>query len=140
MARRRQEEARRIGARIAELRQRARLTQEAAAERAKVAHRTYQTWEAGDATPRWRNYERLAEMFDVRVEEILGAGSSDADTRQLNRIEAKVDALLDRMGVDRAKVELAADRLRDAVREQHRPARQEEQLGERHRSEADRAP
>lgn len=92
MARRRGEEAKRIGARIAELRERSHLTQPAVAERAKVALRTYQTWEAGDATPRWHNYERLAGVFGVKVEDILGAAGPPEDPAidQIRRTLAEI--------------------------------------------------
>lgn len=101
MARRRREEARRIGARIAELREHHHWTQPAAAERARVSLRTYQTWEAGDATPRWHNYERLAKAFGVTVDEIISAapvGSANGVAEQLSRIEAKLDAVLRAVG------------------------------------------
>jgi transcriptional regulator with XRE-family HTH domain len=77
MARRRRDEAKRIGARIATLRDRSHLTQEAAALRLKVGVRTYQTWEAGDATPRWHNYEKVAKLYGVKVEDLLGSSPLD---------------------------------------------------------------
>lgn len=103
MARTRREEAKRIGARIAKLRARAHLTQEAAAARLKIGVRTYQTWEAGDATPRWHNYERLAKLYGVKVEEILGSTPLDqvpADTAEvasLAAIQSSLDEIIERL-------------------------------------------
>jgi transcriptional regulator with XRE-family HTH domain len=100
MARRRREEAQRIGARITQLREERHLTQQAAAQRVQVGYRTYQSWEAGDHTPQWHNYERLAAAFGVRVEDIIGAppklGPAVPDDleRRLVRIEARLDQLL----------------------------------------------
>ena len=83
-----------IGARLASLRERRRLTQEAAAAGLKVSYRALQKWEAGDARPVWRNLERLAEFYGVSEEYIL-SGSEQPPTPegQLDRIEAKVDEL-----------------------------------------------
>lgn len=84
------------GQRIATLRKRKRLTQQQMAERLKIGYRTYQTWEAG-TMPEWPNLEKLAELLGVRPEHIVGEDDGlgpDAGT-QLDRIEAKLDQLLD---------------------------------------------
>ncbi len=101
VARRRQEEARRIGVRIAELRERHHLTQAVAALRLGVAYRTYQTWEAGDATPRWHNFEKIAKLYGVSVDEILGNPPSPSSPSQLDRLEkrlAKIERDITRQG------------------------------------------
>jgi transcriptional regulator with XRE-family HTH domain len=93
VARRRQDEARRIGGRIAELRGKHQLTQPAAADRIGVALRTYQTWEAGDAMPRWHNIRKIAEVYSVAVDHILGnppEAPPQASPDQLNQIEAEL--------------------------------------------------
>jgi transcriptional regulator with XRE-family HTH domain len=82
------------GQRIAQLRKRRRLTQQAMAERLQIAYRTYQTWEAG-TMPEWHNLEKLATALGVRAEHIIGEDEVPADVTQLDRIEAKLDALLD---------------------------------------------
>lgn len=102
MARQRREEAKRIGARIAVLRDRSHLTQEAAAAKLKVGVRTYQTWEAGDATPRWQNYERLAKLYGVAVEDILGSTSlngsqAEAAPPALAEIQATLEEISARL-------------------------------------------
>ena len=89
VTRRRIEEARRIGGRIAELRERHHLTQPAAAERMRVALRTYQTWEAGDAMPRWHNLQKIAESYGVTVDDILGNPPEPKPDR-LDHVEAEL--------------------------------------------------
>lgn len=59
------------GQRIAALRTRRRLTQQAMAERLGIAYRTYQTWEAG-RMPEWENLEALANFHGIRAEQIIG--------------------------------------------------------------------
>jgi transcriptional regulator with XRE-family HTH domain len=85
-------ENRAIGRRIAQLRENAHLTQPAAAERAGVSLRGYQKWESGASRPNWTNLEKLAEVFGVKEDEIIGSLEPDED--QLDRIEAKLDELL----------------------------------------------
>lgn len=83
------------GQRIAEFRKRRRLTQQAMAEQLQIAYRTYQTWEAG-TMPEWPNLERLATFHNVRPEDIVGDEyEPDRDPSQLDRIEAKLDEILD---------------------------------------------
>lgn len=85
-------ENRAIGRRIAELREQAHLTQPVAAEKAGVSLRGYQKWEAGAARPNWANLERIATVFGVKPENIIGdpAMSRNGDT---NDLEARLSAL-----------------------------------------------
>ena len=85
------------GQRIAELRKRKRLTQQAMAERLQIAYRTYQTWEAGTVMPEWENLEKLALFHQLRVEDIIGDDMEAAPPSlgdQLDRIEANQDRIL----------------------------------------------
>lgn len=68
------EEARRIqiGKRLKALRKDAALTQEQLAERAGVVLRTYQDWEYGESGTDVEQYEKLASVFGVSVQEIIG--------------------------------------------------------------------
>lgn len=86
------------GQRIAQLRKRKHLTQQAMAERLGIAYRTYQTWEAGQM-PEWPNVEKLAAFFDVKPEQIIGeVDVTDEDTvSQLDEILEKLDEILDRL-------------------------------------------
>jgi transcriptional regulator with XRE-family HTH domain len=84
------------GQRIAQLRKRKRLTQQAMAERLQIAYRTYQTWEAG-TMPEWDNLEKLASFFGVKPEFLIGDNgiADDPDLLpQLDRIETKLEAVL----------------------------------------------
>lgn len=64
-----------MGRRIAQLRERAHLTQEAAADRAGVTLRAYQKWEAGGGI-QYANLQKLADALRTTVEEVTG----DAET------------------------------------------------------------
>lgn len=91
-------EQRAIGRRIAQLRERRHLTQPVTADKIGVSLRAYQAWESGDSTPRWPNMTRLAEVLQVRVEEIVGEDEPidlANDQERLDRIEAKLDKLLE---------------------------------------------
>lgn len=83
------------GQRIAQLRKRKRLTQQAMAERLHIAYRTYQTWEAG-TMPEWPNLEKLAGELGVRPEDLIGDDHdmTPEQESQLDRIEAKLDELI----------------------------------------------
>src|SRR5581483_6061339 len=86
-------EARKIGERIVRLRMTYHLTQLAAAQRIGIGYRTYQSWEAGDATPRWHNFERIAKAYGVTVDEILGNPPDRAPTGVEARVEYRLDAI-----------------------------------------------
>lgn len=81
------------GQRIAQLRKRKHLTQQAMAEKLKCGYRTYQTWEAG-TMPEWPNLLKLAELLGVEPEHIIGEETAPPDPSQLDRIEASLAELL----------------------------------------------
>lgn len=63
---------REIGERIVALRKsRGNPPQEIVAQRLAVANRSYQSWEAGDTKPSWRNLSKLAKFYGVTEEFIL---------------------------------------------------------------------
>lgn len=75
------------GQRIAQMRKRRRMTQQAMAEALDVSYRAYQTWEAG-TMPEWSNVEKLAKFFRVKPEAIIGeAEPGPEEAPQLDRIE-----------------------------------------------------
>lgn len=84
--------------RIAELRNRKHLTQQAMAERLQIAIRTYQSWEAqkDPVMPDWPNLEKLALFHGVRPEDIIGETEdlSLEVVSQLDRIEASQTKIL----------------------------------------------
>ena len=78
-----------MGRRIAELRERSRMTQEIAADKAGVTLRAYQKWEAGGGI-QYANLAKLAEVFRVPVERITGEDATPdpfSTAGQLDRIE-----------------------------------------------------
>lgn len=75
-----------MGRRIAQLRERAHLTQEAAAERAGVTLRAYQKWEAGGGI-QYANLQKLATALKATVEEITG----EAETPSPFRVGEQID-------------------------------------------------
>lgn len=108
--------AQRLGQQIARHRARLRLTQEEAAAKVGVTHRAYQRWESGESMPYPRNIEKIAEAFDVEVDDLLSetatptvAGETQA---QLDRIEAALNLILEHLGlVALADAERAAGEL-----------------------------
>lgn len=86
-----------VAQRIRELR--GRMTQPAIAERVGVTLRAYQAWEAGGGIG-GENLARLAAAFDVTEEYILYGPDQDKPPRtQMDRVERKLDAILEHLGV-----------------------------------------
>ena len=81
------------GERLKRRRKALRLTQPQVAALAGVTPRAYQAWEAGGGIA-WRHLEPLAEALGWTVEAIMGA-EPEPDPSQLDRIERKLDELLD---------------------------------------------
>lgn len=105
------------GQRIAQMRKRRRMTQQAMAEALDVSYRAYQTWEAG-TMPEWSNVEKLAKFFRVKPEAIIGETEpAPEEAPQLDRIEAKLDRILDTLAVVSELVDAAEVRaLGDSAR------------------------
>lgn len=88
-----------IGGRLRELR--GEKPQTTVALELGVGERTYQTWEAGDAKPSYRNLQRLADYFGVPEEFILtGTAPSPVDTpdpftqaQPAGPVEVRLDAV-----------------------------------------------
>jgi transcriptional regulator with XRE-family HTH domain len=76
------------GRRIAQLRERAHLTQEAAADKAGVTLRAYQKWEAGGGI-QFANLQRLAEALNTSVEQITG----EVETPSPFRVSEQLDGV-----------------------------------------------
>jgi transcriptional regulator with XRE-family HTH domain len=115
-----------MGRRIAEFRERAHMTQEAAADKAGVTLRAYQKWEAGGGI-QYANLIKLAEVLHVPVERLTGEESAPdpfQTASQLDRIEAQLadlHALLVRHDARAREMEellqriVAADAVRQAI-------------------------
>jgi putative transcriptional regulator len=130
------------GQRIAQLRKRRRLTQQAMAERLRIGYRTYQTWEGG-TMPEYGNLEKLAKFFGVKPEYLIGEEGVFPDAvSQLDRIEAeqqainaKLDAILDRLDVKPEPVdEIVSDFEREFDAEGDRPDGAERRRRDRRRA------
>lgn len=87
------------GARLKALRKGLRLTQPVVAERVGVSLRAYQVWEAGDGGIAWTHLEKLAGVLGATPEFVLHGEVQPMNRAsvgtQLDRIEAKLDELLD---------------------------------------------
>ena len=62
-----------IGENIATLRRQAGLSQEALAEKLEVSRQTLAKWESGESVPDVLRCDRLAELFDVSLDDLLHA-------------------------------------------------------------------
>lgn len=90
-----------IASRLAGLRRAHGLSQEGAAHKAGVSLRQWQRWETGESEPRNSTLNRVADKFDVAVGELLDEQLPTADfAAQLERIEAKLDTILERTATD----------------------------------------
>lgn len=88
-----------VAARIRELREDARLPQPAIAEKVGVTLRAYQSWEAGGGVS-WPNLAKLAKVFQVSEEYLLyGPEGGKPPTTQMDRIERKLDTILEHLGL-----------------------------------------
>lgn len=67
---------RELGHRIADLRGRARLSQEAFAEKAFLDRRTLQRIEAGESDPPYSSLLLIAKAFDITVSELTDTGAA----------------------------------------------------------------
>lgn len=126
-----------IAGRIRELR--GGVPQPVIAERVGVTLRAYQAWEAGGGIG-WENLIRLAKALDVSEEYLLYGDAGDerrAGTRLENveraqhRIEAKIDALMEKLGVEVDEEALLLDEVVEPIAELAREAEQEPPARER---------
>jgi transcriptional regulator with XRE-family HTH domain len=91
------ERQREVGARLRELR--GARPQPLLADAIGVTLRAYQAWEAGESGIAWRNLHALAEYHDVSENFLLyGDEKPEGAGSQLDRIEAKLDKILGRLG------------------------------------------
>lgn len=85
-----------IGERIKRFR--GQMRQHQAAEKLGVSTRTYQAWEAGEAATDLDNYEHMAKLFGVKVQDILGTENGEPpwvdELRDLlNQVLQRLDVL-----------------------------------------------
>ena len=80
-----------FGQRLRALRQQCKLTQQAVADHLQIHRTTYNKYEAGNVTPDQQGLVRLAEVFGVTVDHLLGC--NDDPTAHLADAEKKEMAL-----------------------------------------------
>lgn len=108
----------RVVERLSELRERAGLSQEDAARKVGVTHRQWQRWESGQSMPYPRNLDKVASAFGISVSDFFDdqpLASPETRSDQLDRIEAKLDEILNLLAADAHHQELAR-----TAEEQHR--------------------
>jgi transcriptional regulator with XRE-family HTH domain len=96
----------RFGERLAHLRAERGWSQEEAAQEIGISHRNYQKWEKGETRPRLTNERKIADTFEISLEELRGGSPPSPRERDqlieyLARIEQKLDKVLN--GDDPAK-------------------------------------
>lgn len=89
----------RMGQLFAEARADVGITQEEAARRIGVGYRTYQKWEEGRVSPYPRNLKSASKVFGRTVEELGGEPLEEYIPDQLDRIETKLNQLLEAAGL-----------------------------------------
>jgi len=92
----------RIVERLVELRVARGLTQEQAAHRIQISNRQYQRWEAGESTPHPNNLDRIAESYEMSIDEFLGEAPSGSRDERLTELERRLAAVERRIGLDPA--------------------------------------
>lgn len=88
---------REIGERISALRKsKGNPPQEIVAQKLDVSNRAYQSWEAGDSKPSWRNLTKIAKFYKTSEEFILVGDEPEvpAEPTQLDRIELQLAVIL----------------------------------------------
>lgn len=88
------------GARLSELRKARHLSREDAAHEIGVTTRALYVWENKDGPIKWENAVRAARFYGVEPDSIVSRERLGGYGDQLDRIEAKLDALLKRLGND----------------------------------------
>ena len=102
---------REIGQRLSALREaRGNPPQEIVAQKLEVANRSYQSWEAGDTRPSWRNLQKLAAYYGT-TEEFLLLGeevqSIASEPTRLDQLEQQIEALAELVQLMRAEGQTA---------------------------------
>jgi transcriptional regulator with XRE-family HTH domain len=106
-----------LGARIAQLRKEAGLSQQAVADALKIAQQTYANYEVARARPAVSMLPTLAQLFGISVDELLGLHKSGALKRGPTPLLQKQIERLNRLPKAQQKVVL---KMLDGVLSQHR--------------------
>ena len=90
------------------------LSQEALADRLHVVRQTVSKWEKGFSVPDADLLQRLADIFDVPLEDLLGA--TETETTDLDLISKKLSSISERIlsGEDTVFVKVQLDRKQTA--------------------------
>lgn len=75
-----------IGKNIQQLRKRTGMTQETLAEKLGVSRQTIAKWEAGESVPDLSNSSKLAEVFQVRLDDLVNEEEDPASGRTIEPI------------------------------------------------------
>lgn len=89
-------EGKAIGARIAQARHEAGLTQEQVADIASFSKRSLQDYEAGVTIP-WANMREISALFHKPVEWFLHGETEQIDEQRLTRLELQLEATVGRL-------------------------------------------
>lgn len=84
-----------LGKRIKELRKAKNITQEQLAEYLEVSSQAVSRWETGLTCPDISNLPRLAELFSITVDELLGV-NEEKKRREINEVISDCEAEIDR--------------------------------------------
>lgn len=100
-----------VSERLLELREQNGLSQEQAAQKVGITHRQWQRWEQGESMPYPRNLDLIASRFGLSIaeffdEEPIVVAADRAD--QLDRMEDKLDAIMDHLGISLSEDPAAA--------------------------------
>jgi len=86
-----------FGERVRKLRIEKGLSQEALADRLHVVRQTVSKWEKGFSVPDADLLQRLADTFDVPLEELLGA--TETETTDLDLISKKLSSISEELSI-----------------------------------------
>lgn len=93
--------------RLLELRERHGLSQEDAAHKVGITTRQWQRWETGESMPYPRNLDAVASRFGISVAQFFDEPTElIVDVAQLDRIEAKLDEVLNLLHDDDGPAEV----------------------------------
>ena len=108
----------RMAANIKEAREAKALGPGEVADKIGVSPRAVERWESGQSLPQRANLRKLAELFEVDVSDLRPDSPPDAEA--LERIEAKLDLLLDAAGLP-IDFDSIVDRLQTRIAEAGQP-------------------